>query len=130
MEKIRSKKVLLVDDDNIIREVCTELLNLEGYSVETAINGLDALDKLRMEVYDAIMLDINMPELDGIEFCRRAIQEHPYLKDRLIFISGDLYGELDALATFLSDVDKMVLKKPFRKEELLNILKLISSRGH
>ena len=65
------RKVLVVDDDQIIRTVLAEALEDEGYEVETAINGRDALDRLNGFLPDLIVLDLMMPEIDGWGFRER-----------------------------------------------------------
>jgi CheY-like chemotaxis protein len=69
-----SKRIFVIEDDLHIRESLTELLEIEGFSVFSAINGQDALDKLRSgERADLILLDLMMPVKDGYQF--RAEQE-------------------------------------------------------
>lgn len=69
-----SKRIFVIEDDLHIRESLTELLEIEGFSVFSAINGQDALDKLRSgERADLILLDLMMPVKDGFQF--RAEQE-------------------------------------------------------
>lgn len=60
--------ILVVDDDSRIRESISMLLKDSGYNVETAIHGLDALNKLKLAAPDLIMSDLNMPEMSGFEF--------------------------------------------------------------
>lgn len=61
-----AKKVLVVDDDQYIRELYEEVLKDEGYDVETANNGEETLAKLQQGGYDITLLDIMMPKLDGL----------------------------------------------------------------
>lgn len=61
-----TKKVMVVDDDLYIRELYEEILKDEGYTVDSASNGEDALNKLKMGGYDLVLLDIMMPKLDGL----------------------------------------------------------------
>ncbi len=120
-------KILLVDDDEIVRAVCLEFLAGAGYSVQTAINGLDALKKLEGSAFDLMILDINMPKLDGIDLYNSAIKEYPYLKDRCLFITGDLSGELETVSVILQ-MESSVLKKPFTKKDFLLKVDLLSRR--
>jgi CheY-like chemotaxis protein len=60
------KKVMVVDDDLYIRELYEEVLKDEGYTVDSASNGEEALNKLKMGGYDLVLLDIMMPKLDGL----------------------------------------------------------------
>lgn len=112
------KKVLLVDDEESVRESCAEVLASAGYDVDVAVNGYDGMEKIGARDYDILVVDINMPRLDGIDFYREATRKHPGLLKRFLFITGDLYGEQEALEVFLK-ADKKVLKKPFTISDLL-----------
>ena len=57
---IRSKKILIVDDDELIRDCCVEILTNSGYTVETASNGMQAIERLSAETYDLVISDVNM----------------------------------------------------------------------
>jgi len=74
-----SKRILVVDDDPDIRQVLQDRLNSYGYVVETAINGREALDALKRDAYDGMVLDIRMPEVDGLEVLRQTRKNHPVL---------------------------------------------------
>ena len=64
-----SKKILVVEDDQSIRELLVELLETEGYSVSSANNGKEALDSLKTEIRpDLILMDLMMPVMDGYQF--------------------------------------------------------------
>lgn len=61
-----AKKIMVVDDDLYIRELYVEVLKQEGYEIDSAVNGEDALNKLKLGGYALILLDIMMPKLDGL----------------------------------------------------------------
>jgi CheY-like chemotaxis protein len=61
-----AKKLIVIDDDMYIRELYEEVLKGEGFDVDTAVNGEDALNKLKLGGYDLILLDIMMPKIDGL----------------------------------------------------------------
>ena len=69
--EIRGGRVLVADDDQEVREAVETALELEGHSVTTATDGLAALKRLAMSEFDAMVLDVLMPKLDGFEVCRR-----------------------------------------------------------
>ena len=64
-------KLLIVEDENVLRENLCELLTMEGYEVKSAINGQEALKLLGNFSPDLILCDIKMPDMDGYEICRR-----------------------------------------------------------
>ncbi|MEK6792021.1 MAG: response regulator [Deltaproteobacteria bacterium] len=124
MSEGQRKKILIVDDEEAIRLLCAEFLSGVSFAVQTAVNGLDAMDKLAASSFDAVILDINMPGLDGIDFYNRAIRKYEHLRDNFLFITGDLFGEIETLSLFASK-EKNVLRKPFTKLQLIDALKLI-----
>ena len=82
------QRILVVDDEPAIREMLYELLTREGYAVEQAGNGLDALRIHSKDPVDLVVLDILMPEMDGLEVCR-TIKAEPVLADmKVIIITG------------------------------------------
>ena len=68
---VRGGRVLVVDDDPDVREAVETALELEGHRVEIAADGLAALKRLGQVEFDAVVLDVLMPNLDGFEVCRR-----------------------------------------------------------
>ena len=68
---VRDARVLVVDDDADVRDAVETALELEGHRVSTAGDGLDALKQLGRAEFDAVVLDVLMPNLDGFEVCRR-----------------------------------------------------------
>ncbi|RYE51945.1 MAG: response regulator, partial [Rhizobiaceae bacterium] len=66
----RKLKVLVVDDANLVRLYYREALELAGFEVEEALNGLEALEKLLLDPVDLLIVDVNMPQMDGITFLR------------------------------------------------------------
>lgn len=66
----RKLKVLIVDDANLVRLYYREALELAGFEVEEALNGLEALEKLLLAPVDLLIVDVNMPQMDGITFLR------------------------------------------------------------
>lgn len=122
------KSILIIDDDQDVREVCTELLLGAGYDVDSAKDGYDALRKIESAAYDLIIVDINMPLVDGIDFYLRAVRKNPEMKKKFLFMTGDIYGEQEALDMFVKS-DNTVLKKPFTKDLFLNAVLEILSRN-
>ena len=76
-------KILIVDDEKDILEFLSYNLKKEGFEILTANNGLEGLEMATKEVPDLIILDVMMPEMDGIEACEK-IRESPSLEDTLV----------------------------------------------
>ena len=70
-QKILRHRILVVDDEPLIRELCTELLDDPGYEVDTAENGAVAWDALQMKGYDLLITDNEMPQVSGIELVKK-----------------------------------------------------------
>jgi two-component system response regulator MprA len=107
-------RVLVVDDEPAVRTALERALRLEGYDVELAADGAEALHRLSLHSPDAVVLDVLMPNVDGLEVCRRlrAADDHtPVLMLTARDAIGDRVAGLDAGAD-----DYLV--KPFALEEL------------
>jgi putative nucleotidyltransferase with HDIG domain len=109
------EKILVVDDEEMIRDLCFHILSAEGYQVTTASNGTTALQELDRSAIDLLITDIRMPEIDGLELFERVKARKQDVVT--IFITG--HGTLDtAIESLTRGVDGFVLK-PFTQEELL-----------
>jgi len=103
--------ILVVDDEPLVAALMADTLGLEGYEVETAKNGREALEKIAARSYDAVLSDLRMPELDGVGLYRELEQQRPRLLPRLAFVSGTT--EPPEYASFLERTGATVLSKPF-----------------
>jgi two-component system chemotaxis response regulator CheY len=110
-------RVLVVDDDSYIRDVVAQLLESEGYTVEEATNGVEALtivnDAARRP--DLILLDLMMPVMDGWEFARRMDEHHPPVNIPIVVLTA---ARLPPERLRVPGA-RAVLAKPFDLEELL-----------
>ncbi len=79
-------KVLVIDDEDIVLTSCYRVLTPEGYDVKIATRGLDGLQMLKNDQYDVVLLDVKMPDMDGIEVLRRIKKEWPDIP--VIIITG------------------------------------------
>lgn len=85
-----AQRVLLVDDDQSIRELYEEILKNAGYEVETAVDGKEGYDKIIEGGYDLILLDVMMPLLDGIGVLTNLQEDHPKKKNGPIILLTNL----------------------------------------
>ncbi len=102
------ERVLLVDDEVEFVEALAERMRTRGLEVETAISGPEALDKARRTTFDAVVLDLAMPGMDGIETLRCLLADHPDLQVMLLTGQGTVRNAVEA--TRLGAVD--VFEKP------------------
>ena len=110
-----NERILVVDDEAMIRDLCSHILSAEGYQVTTASNGMAALEELGRSAIDLMITDIKMPGIDGLELFE---QVKARTQDVVtIFITG--HGTLDtAIESLMRGVDGFILK-PFAEKELL-----------
>ena len=109
-------RVLVVEDEIRIAQLLAEVLEAEGYEVDTVANGLLALEKIEMHDYDLILSDLRMPELDGLGLYRQIERRQPTLLARLLFITGTT--EQPEYCRFLAETAVPVLLKPFTLVDL------------
>ena len=108
-------KILLVEEDQIITELLVEALNAQNYEVDVALDGLEAWRLLNSVDYDLLLLDLTIPELDGITLCRR-LRAEGYQMPVLILTARDSLQ--DRAAALEAGADDYVVK-PYRLPELL-----------
>ena len=124
--KKTSTKILIVDDDPDIIEILTYNLSNEGYNVKSAVNGIEALKKAKKFIPDIILLDVMMPEMDGIEACSNLREIESLSKSMIIFLSAR--GEdFTQIAAFDAGADDYI-NKPVKPKILLKKISSISRR--
>jgi DNA-binding response OmpR family regulator len=113
---INSKRILIVDDETNIRLVLRAALKSEGYAIEEATNGREALASIDRRTPDLMILDLSMPELDGLGVLRELKTVHPSRKPRTIVLTA--YGSIPTAvaATRLGALD--FLEKPVSPDEV------------
>ncbi len=110
------KRILVVEDEPAICEVCQRVLTGEGFEVDTAINGKVAQDMIEKQQYDLFLIDIRMPEMDGEELYRWLQEKDPQIASKSIFTTGSVIGE--KARSFLKRAARPFLPKPFTPDEL------------
>ena len=121
-------KILLVDDEKINALSASRLLEKNGYKVVVASNGQEALDRLDESDFDCILMDIQMPEMDGYEAIERIRDEFVFgekSKTPIIAMTGHCYS--DAFEEFKRAEIKHYICKPFDFNNLLEIIKEATS---
>lgn len=114
----KARKILVVDDDPIIREMMADILDFEGYSISVARHGQEALKILRSEENFLVFLDIMMPGMNGKELCD-VLEADPHLRERHFIVLMSAVDNLEEAASLKIDA---VLKKPFVVEDVINTL--------
>ncbi|MBW3589061.1 MAG: response regulator [Actinobacteria bacterium] len=115
-----NKRVLVVDDDQSIQRVLVQTLELEGYEVATASDGVEALETLAGQLPDVVILDVMMPKLDGLDVLKRMRADERTQTVPVILLTARSSQE-DIWEGWQSGVD-YYMTKPFDVEELLRFL--------
>lgn len=116
-------RILVVDDEALIREVIKEYSLNEGYEVDEAENGEEALDLIEEKDYDVVIMDVMMPSMDGLT----AIKELKEIKNIPVIILSARKEEYDKLQGFDIGIDDYVTK-PFSPKELIARIKAVTKR--
>lgn len=116
------KRILVVDDSMTVREAESRLLMNQGYEVETAVNGMDGWNAVRLGNYDLVITDIDMPRMTGIELLK-AIKNDPKLRHLRVMIVTYKEGEEDRLKGLEAGADFYLTKSSFRDATLINAIK-------
>ncbi|MCL2111150.1 MAG: response regulator transcription factor [Clostridiales bacterium] len=116
-------RVLIVDDEQKIREVIKEYAEWNGYEVGEATNGMEAVELCKENDYDVIIMDVMMPKLDGFS----AVKEIKKIKDIPVIMLSARAEEYDKLFAFEVGVDDYMIK-PFSPKELMARIAVVVSR--
>ncbi len=119
------ERVMVVDDEPAVREAVERALKLEGYAVSTAADGALALREIAVSPPDAIVLDVLMPEVDGLEVCRRLRGAGDRTPVLMLTARDAVSDRVDGLDAGADDY----LVKPFALEELLARLRALLRRA-
>jgi signal transduction histidine kinase/CheY-like chemotaxis protein len=111
-----SADVLVVEDEDPLRGVVTEVMRGLGHQVIEATTGQEALSLLETRTYDLVMLDLRLPDVDGQAVWQRAIAPHPRLAGRVVFMTGDIMSS--ETQEFLDQTGRPCLMKPFTIEQV------------
>jgi PAS domain S-box-containing protein len=115
-KKAVKARILVVDDEQVVRDVINRVLTGEGYKVETVDNAADALKKIESKRYSLILVDIKMPGMDGVTLYKRIQKIDKSLARRVVFITGDVMGA--DTEKFLAETKVAHIDKPFDAEQL------------
>ena len=117
-------RILIVDDEEMIRRLIRKYATYEGHSVDEAENGMEAIDKCRSNTYDIVIMDVMMPELNGFSACKeiRRFSEVPII---MLSARGEEYDRING---FELGVDDYVVK-PFSPKELMLRIEAVMKRA-
>ncbi|WKZ18192.1 MAG: sigma-54 dependent transcriptional regulator [Candidatus Jettenia sp. CY-1] len=131
---IRKKKILVVEDDEYVLGSIRILLNKEGYEVNTALNGLEALNLYRRESYDLVIADLKMPQMDGIELLKQLKFEFSDVSLIMMTAYGSIRTAVEAMKMGAYDYVtkpvsaeeiRLVIQRAFERQNLITEIKTL-----
>ena len=117
---MKKTSILVVDDHPAIRSTMLDVLDEEGFSAEQAVNGEEALAKCLENEYDFVLMDVQMPELNGVQVLAE-IREKKQTQSRFIFFSAYSVPELEEQASALGSY--AFLRKPIKVEKIISLIR-------
>ena len=123
-----SLRILLAEDNAVNQKVALRLLERLGYGADVASNGLEAIEALERSQYDVVLMDVQMPELDGLDASRRICDRWPDTRPRIIAMTANALPE-DREACFAAGMDDYVAK-PIRPDALAEALRRVRQVEH
>ncbi len=122
------KRVLIIDDAATVRAYHRQLLEREGFTVDEAINGIEALEKTLSQPYDLYLVDVNMPKMDGYTFLRELRNQKDIPQSPAVMISTESENK-DRLAALEAGAN-FYLVKPASPETLVKLVRLLTGEAH
>lgn len=123
--------ILVVDDEDNLRDVLVEVLRRDGHEVDSAVDGAEGLRRVEERRYDLVVTDLRMPGLEGPELYRALRQRYPDDPPRVIFMSANT--GIDEYASFLAETGEPALEKPFNladmRQVVMQVLSQVRSRA-
>lgn len=112
-------KVLIIDDEQPIISMMEDIMELFEIEMDGAESGKEALELLSQNDYDYIICDMNLPDMDGKEFYKKAVELKPSIKGSFAFSTG--YSQDPEIKSFCEEHQIDFLAKPFRVEDIQNL---------
>jgi len=127
---VKMPKILVVDDEPEIVKLVAKLMEARGHQVSIARDGQEALDTVERDRPDLIVLDLNLPKVDGFEVCRRLKGADSTKAIPIVMLTAAYVSVEDATRGMGSGADEYVVK-PFLREVLIhNVERLLKASGH
>jgi len=112
-------RILIIDDDESIRKILSTILQEEGYAVETAENGREAIDKSNMKVYNLALIDVRLPDIEGVALLSMLKETVPRMRKIVITGFPSIQNAIEAVN---NKADGYMLK-PFEIGKILETIK-------
>ena len=119
-----SKRILIIDDEENMLHMLKTILSKEGYEIVTAGNGREGLEKIKTNLFDTILCDLRMPEMDGLSFLKTVKVKN--IDSTIIMMSA--YGTIDLAVEAMKHGAYDYISKPFKPDEIILTLKKAEER--
>ena len=119
-EGARKRRILIADDESSVREALQLFLRSLGHKVDVASSGLEALERLEAHQYDAILLDLRMPDVAGNVVYEKLLARDPQMATRVIFVTGDAHG--GSMGEFVVKSGRPYISKPFVLDDVARLI--------
>ncbi|NUQ21652.1 MAG: PAS domain S-box protein, partial [Gemmatimonadaceae bacterium] len=119
-ENARSRRVLVADDESAVREALQIFLRSLGHHVDVASSGLEAIARLESRRYDAILLDLRMPDMAGGAVYDKLLRTDPDHAARIVFVTGDAFS--DSARALIERSGRPYISKPFALEDVARVI--------
>jgi DNA-binding NtrC family response regulator len=117
----QKKRLLIVDDENDLTELLSQILGGEGYEIATVADGDEAIAILGKQTFDAVLLDIMMPNRNGFDVLKYITKNHPATKTVMLTAYTDLKSAIEAKQLGAADF----ITKPYKLQTILSTLQRV-----
>jgi two-component system, chemotaxis family, chemotaxis protein CheY len=124
-----SKRILIVDDASLVRLYYRKALEKAGFKVEEALNGLEAIERLLMAPFDLLIVDINMPQMDGLTFLKAVRAKEPPVSAIPALVTST-EAEPQRVAAATAAGANLYVTKPISEQELVKYASLLCGIAH
>ena len=124
-----AQRILVIEDDQFLRELYDELLREEGYEVVLASDGEEGLTKISAGGYDLVLLDIMLPKMDGLEILRQLRDKHPQKPNGPVVLLTNLGQDSIIKEGFNLGASGYLIKSAMNPDQVLSEVKVFLSKG-
>jgi two-component system, OmpR family, alkaline phosphatase synthesis response regulator PhoP len=115
-------KILIIEDDQFMLRMYKRVMEIEGFTIEIAVDGMEGYDKAKVFMPDLILLDVMMPKLNGLQTLEK-LKADPVLKDIKVVMLTNLANKMDAASALQKGAIKYLIKSEYDPKEVIAIIR-------